>query len=75
MMAKEKGVSGFWYLLGGAAAGTALGVLLAPKKGSETRKDLNEWSRRSGEKARIALSKIGGRAAGSGVRKVKEFIS
>ena len=59
---RKKGgsISSGWYLLGGLAVGTAAGLLLAPKKGSETREDLGEWGRRSREKARSASSRIGG---------------
>lgn len=57
-MEKQNRVSGFWYLISGAAIGATLGVLLAPKKGSETRSELNEWSRRNGHKAQGVLSKI-----------------
>lgn len=39
-MSKKK--SGFGKLLAGVAIGTGLGVLFAPKKGEETRKELKE---------------------------------
>ena len=48
-----------WYLLGGLAIGAAAGLLLAPKKGSETRDDISEWGRRSRDKTRSVISRIG----------------
>lgn len=41
-MSKEKKKRGFGKFLAGAAVGAGLGVLFAPKKGSETRKELKE---------------------------------
>lgn len=41
-MSKEKKKSGFGKFLAGATVGAALGVLFAPKKGSETRKELKD---------------------------------
>ena len=40
-MSKDKKKSGLGKFVLGAAVGAAVGVLLAPKKGSETRKELN----------------------------------
>lgn len=69
---EEKPVSGFWYLLGGAAIGTIAGILLAPKAGSETREELSEWRHGARERARQLLDKIPGRvkaaAAGGAVK-------
>ena len=42
MMSKEKKKSGLGKFLAGAAVGAGLGVLFAPKKGSETRKELKQ---------------------------------
>lgn len=41
-MSKEKKRRGFGKFLAGAALGAGLGVLFAPKKGSETRKELKQ---------------------------------
>lgn len=68
----EKPVSGFWYLLGGAAIGTIAGILLAPKAGSETREELTEWRRGARDRARQLLDRIPGRvkvaAAGGAIK-------
>lgn len=37
---------GWLYLLGGVAAGAALGVIFAPKAGKETRADIKDWLKR-----------------------------
>ncbi len=42
MMSKEKKKSGLGKFLAGAAIGAGLGVLFAPKKGSETRRELKQ---------------------------------
>ena len=56
---KDTSISSGWYLLGGLVIGAVAGVLLAPKKGSETLEDLDAWRNRAREKTRHALSRIG----------------
>ena len=56
-MASEKKTSSVWYLIGGAAVGAAVGVLFAPKKGSELREDLSDWGKRGGEKGKELADK------------------
>ena len=58
MEQKESPKSGLWYLIGGVAIGTVLGVLFAPKKGSELREDIGEWGRRGREKSRTMVAKL-----------------
>ncbi len=56
--AKKDSISSGWYLLGGLAVGAAAGLLLAPKKGSETQEDILAWGRRSRENTRSVMSRI-----------------
>lgn len=49
MTEEKKGVPAFAYFLGGAAVGALLGVLYAPKKGSELRSDIKDWSKKRKE--------------------------
>jgi gas vesicle protein len=59
-MEREEGSeSGLWYLIAGAAIGTVLGVLIAPKKGSETREDIGDWLRDGREKNATMTSTLG----------------
>jgi len=51
-MSKEKKHSGFGKFLAGAAIGVGLGVLFAPKKGSETRAELKAKLNELYEKAK-----------------------
>lgn len=55
----ETGISPLWYVLGGAIAGTAIGMLLAPKTGKEMRHDIAEWSKKNGERGKALLAKLG----------------
>jgi len=55
---KKSPVSGLWYLIGGAAIGTVLGVLFAPKKGSELREDIGELGRKGREKSQTLMAKL-----------------
>lgn len=57
---QKRSSSGLWYVIGGVAIGTVLGLLLAPKKGSELVEDLGEWSRNRRAKNGTLFSKLMG---------------
>ena len=56
---EKSSASGLWYVLGGVAIGTALGLLLAPKKGSELREDIGRWGRKGREKSWTLMGRLG----------------
>ncbi len=47
----------------GAAAGAVLGILLAPDKGSETRKKISKKAGEFGDAAKEKFNELGGRVA------------
>ena len=58
-MGEEKNSSlGLWYVVSGIAVGIALGILFAPKKGSELRDDIDQWSRNARKKSRTLMSSL-----------------
>lgn len=57
---EESRISPLWYALGGALAGVVVGVLYAPKKGSELRLDIVEWRRKTLERKEALLRKMNG---------------
>ena len=63
-MGKDERIPSIGPVLGALAAGVALGMLFAPKKGSELRADLGDMLRRNQDKARSLAGKIGERLPG-----------
>jgi len=57
MNQEEKKTSSFAYLVGGFAVGAVVGLLLAPKKGSELIEDIGDWGRETKEKGKEMYSR------------------
>ena len=57
-MADNEGSNGLLYFLAGTAVGAALGVLLAPRSGRETREQLGDWLQERREKGSELLHKV-----------------
>ena len=58
MNQEKKGVPAWAYMAGGVAVGAALGVLFAPKKGSELREDIKDWTKTRAEQGKAYLARI-----------------
>lgn len=73
-MDEKKTVPPLAYFLGGLAAGAALGVLFAPKKGSETRADIKDWAKERTEQGRRFVEAVKKEAPGA-LEHAKEAIA
>jgi gas vesicle protein len=74
---EEEGTSTFLWLMTGVAIGAVLGVLYAPKAGSELRGSLGDYARDTGERAKGLAGRISERIptrvkAAAGFGAVKE---
>lgn len=57
-MSSEDRNNGLFYFLAGTAIGAALGVLFAPRSGSETREQVGDWLKERKEKGADLLHKV-----------------
>ena len=57
-MSKNSEGNGLFYFLAGTAIGAALGVLLAPRAGEETRELLTDWMKERKAKGAELLHKV-----------------
>ncbi|MCR4296477.1 MAG: YtxH domain-containing protein [Elusimicrobia bacterium] len=57
MRDEEKKTSSFAYLIGGLVVGAVVGLLFAPKKGSELIEDIGDWGRDTKERGRELYSR------------------
>ena len=57
-MSNDERGSGLFYFLAGTAIGAALGVLFAPRAGSETREQLGDWLKERRESGSELLQKV-----------------
>jgi gas vesicle protein len=58
MASEDRGLAGALLFVTGAAVGAALGVLFAPRAGSETREQLADWLKERREKGEDLLHKV-----------------
>lgn len=58
MKEENEGVPAWAYLLGGLAAGVTLGVLFAPKKGSELRGAIKDWTDARTQEGKAFLARV-----------------
>lgn len=58
MADRNDGLAGTLLFVTGAAVGAALGVLFAPRSGSETREQLADWLKERREKGEDLLHKV-----------------
>lgn len=57
-MSNDNSGTGLFYFLAGTAVGAALGVLFAPRSGSETREHVGEWLKERRAKGTDLLHKV-----------------
>jgi gas vesicle protein len=57
-MAGNRVVKTFGWFIGGALVGAAAGLLIAPKRGEETRQDIADWLRKKREQTKELAARL-----------------